>query len=177
MRISFFPGQAARGGGWLSGRTASRDMSLSDALRQPDWYPRLDKPTWRLQGHFYHERECVEMASLWGCAMCYRRSAVTEVGGWFVPGQSPQIFREEQRYIGAFGCAGYTLMMTTGARLASGRSQRRRASRSPKPHRAIFSIHTAPNTRQMMPCFAHVSPRSSHPIFKCLHQAATASAT
>jgi len=90
-------------------------MRLGEALRQPGWFPRIDKPTWHLQGHYYHERQILEMESLWGCAMCYRRAAIMEVGGWVVEGQSQQIFREDSDMSARLVVAGYELMMTTEA--------------------------------------------------------------
>jgi GT2 family glycosyltransferase len=114
--FAYFPFKPlAAVGGCLAGAHA-QPLSLSRALAQPNWYPRLDKPTWRLQGHFYRERECIEMQSLWGCAMCYRRSAAQAVGGWVVAGQSPQIFREDSDMSARWLVAGYELMMTTAAR-------------------------------------------------------------
>lgn len=112
----FFPDKSLAAAGGCLGGTASRALSLSSALEQPRWYPRIDKPSWRLQGHFYHERECIEMESLWGCAMCYRRSAVTDAGGWNVPGQSQQIFREDSDMSARLLAAGYELIVTTDAR-------------------------------------------------------------
>lgn len=114
--FSLFPHKRlAAVGGCLAGAN-SRPISLDAALREPHWVPRIDKPTWRMQGHFYRERECIEMASLWGCAMCYRRSAAREVGGWQVAGQSPQIFREDSDMSARWVVAGYELMLTTAAR-------------------------------------------------------------
>lgn len=112
----FFPGKPLAAVGGCIGGTTTQTLSLSSALEQPRWYPRIDKPSWRLQGHFYHERECIEMESLWGCAMCYRRSAVTDVGGWHVQGQSQQIFREDSDMSARLLTAGYELMVTTDAR-------------------------------------------------------------
>jgi len=101
-------------GGCLPG-PHMRPLSLGKALAQPGWFPRIDKPTWQLQGHGYEEHEIVEMESLWGCAMLYRRSAVMAVGGWTVPGQSQQIFREDSDMSARLVVAGYELMMTTEA--------------------------------------------------------------
>lgn len=111
----FFPERAlAAVGGCLAG-PAMQPMPLNVALRQPGWFPTIDHPTWRLQGHCYHEREIIEMESLWGCAMCYRRSAALDVGGWTVSGQSQQIFREDSDMSARWLAAGYELMMTTEA--------------------------------------------------------------
>lgn len=112
----FFPDKPLAAVGGCLGGTSTQTLSLSSALEQPRWYPRIDKPSWRLQGHFYHERECIEMESLWGCAMCYRRSAVNAVGGWAVAGQSQQIFREDSDMSARLLVAGYELMVTTEAR-------------------------------------------------------------
>ncbi len=101
-------------GGCLPG-PAMRPLRLGFALSQPGWFPRIDRPTWRLQGHSYHEQEILDMESLWGSAMCYRRSATDAVGGWAVPGHSPQVFREDSDMSARLVVAGYELMMSTEA--------------------------------------------------------------
>jgi GT2 family glycosyltransferase len=113
--FAFFPDRPVAAVGGCLPAPNMQPMGLSDALRQPGWFPRVDRPTWRLQGHFYREREVLEMESLWGCAMCYRRTAVEDVGGWVVEGQSQQIFREDSDMSARLVVAGYELMMTTEA--------------------------------------------------------------
>ena len=45
------------------------------------------KLTWILQGcHYDNDPEVIEVGSLLGGAICYRRSAVEEAGGWAVEG-------------------------------------------------------------------------------------------
>ncbi len=101
-------------GGCLAGPHMS-PLRLEHMLARRGWFPRIDRPTWRLQGHHYEEREVLEMESLWGCAMCYRRSAVARVEGWVVEGWSPQIFREDSDMSARLVVAGYELMVTTAA--------------------------------------------------------------
>lgn len=88
---------------------------LGRRLADPDWIPRAERPTWRLQGHHYTTREVITVDSLWGCSMCYRRSAAAAVGGWTVAGQSEQIFREDSDMSARWRAAGYELLVTTDA--------------------------------------------------------------
>ncbi len=92
-----------------------RPLPLESRLADPAWRPRIDRPTWRLQGHAYDASEILEVESLWGSAMCYRRSAAMEVGGWTVVGQSEQIFREDSDMSARLLAAGYRLVVSTAA--------------------------------------------------------------
>lgn len=105
---------AAVGGCYPGAR--SRPLSLPLRLADPDWVPRVDRPTWRLQGHAYLERLILEVESLWGTSMAYRRTAVQSVGGWVVPGQSEQIFREDSDMSARLLAAGHVLLVSTAAR-------------------------------------------------------------
>jgi len=82
---------------------------------QDEWMPCLDRPTWKLQGHRYSTAEVVEVESLWGAAMCYRRSAAVAAGGWAIDGYSEQIFREDSDMSARWLAAGYQLVVTTAA--------------------------------------------------------------
>ena len=89
---------------------------LSWHVVQDEWMPRVDRPTWKLQGHSYSRSEIIEVESLWGAAMCYRRSAAVAAGGWAVDGYSEQIFREDSDMSARWLAAGYDLAVTTAAR-------------------------------------------------------------
>ena len=93
-----------------------RPLPLESRLADPHWRPAIDRPTWRLQGHGYNADEILEVESLWGSALCYRRSAATEVGGWAVAGQSEQIYREDSDMSARLLAAGYVLVVSTAAR-------------------------------------------------------------
>lgn len=88
---------------------------LDPRLADPARVPRVDRPTFQLQGNAYTASEVIEAESLWGSAICYRRSAVEAVGGWTVPGQSEQIYREESDMSARLLAAGYELMVSTEA--------------------------------------------------------------
>lgn len=62
-------------------------VNLDVNLMDDSWLPRLEDPTWKLQGHYYcNNPEVLEVESLNGAAICYRRSAVEDAGGWAVEG-------------------------------------------------------------------------------------------
>jgi hypothetical protein len=90
-------------------------LPLESRLADPRWRPLVDRPTWHLQGHAYTVAEVIEVESLWGSAMCYRRSAVERVGGWAVEGHSEQIFREDSDLSARLLAAGYRVMVSTEA--------------------------------------------------------------
>jgi GT2 family glycosyltransferase len=90
-----------------------RDLDVQ--LCDPRWLPTVDEPTWRLQGHSYHQSEVLEVESLQGCAMAYRRSALEAVGGWAVEGYSRQAHREESDASARLRMAGCKLLVRTDA--------------------------------------------------------------
>ena len=93
-----------------------KPIDLDVNLTDPSWIPKFDQPTWKLQGHHYENaRQIVEVETLAGCAICYRRSVVQEVGGWAVEGYSHQAHREESDLCARLFARGYDLMMTTEA--------------------------------------------------------------
>ena len=113
----FFPERpVAAVGGCLPEPHMGAPHHLGRRLADPDWVPRIDRPTWRLQGHAYRSREILTVESLWGSSMCYRRSAAEDVGGWFVEGQTEQVFREDSDMSARWRVAGYDLLLTTDAR-------------------------------------------------------------
>ena len=57
----------------------------------------------------------MEVDHLLGHAICYRRRAVEDVGGWAVPGFSEQAHREESDLCARLVAAGYGLAVTTDA--------------------------------------------------------------
>lgn len=90
-------------------------LDLDFQLTEPDWVSTVDAPSWRLQGHRYTTREVLEVESLLGHAICYRRSAIAAVGGWAVNGYSHHAFREESDACMRLRAAGYELLVTTAA--------------------------------------------------------------
>jgi GT2 family glycosyltransferase len=111
----FFPQRPLAAVGPCLADVRSRPLRLEPRLADPSWVPRVDRPTWRLQGHAYTSAEILEVESLFGSAICYRRSAVIAVGGWAVSGYSEQIYREESDMSARLLAAGYELMVTTAA--------------------------------------------------------------
>src|SRR5262245_14327255 len=92
-----------------------RALDLDLQLTDQNWVPTIDEPSWRLQGNHYTAREVLEVESLLGHAICYRRSALTAVGGWAVEGYSHHAFREETDACMRLRAAGYELFVTTEA--------------------------------------------------------------
>jgi GT2 family glycosyltransferase len=104
---------AAVGGCTPEAHLPALDLDLQ--LTDENWAPTIDEPSWRLQGHHYTAREVLEVESLLGHAICYRRSALTAVGGWAVEGYSHHAFREETDACMRLRAAGYELLVTTEA--------------------------------------------------------------
>ncbi len=93
-------------------RPVDLDVQLTDASR----VPRFDRPTWKLQGFQYDtEPEILEVESLFGPAICYRREAIERIGGWAVEGFSDQAHREESDACARLFLAGYEILVTTEA--------------------------------------------------------------
>jgi hypothetical protein len=90
-------------------------LDLDVALIDTNWVPTVDEPSWRLQGHHYTTREVLEVESLLGHSICYRRSALLAVGGWAVKGYSHHAYREETDACMRLRAAGYELLVTTEA--------------------------------------------------------------
>jgi len=90
-------------------------LDLDFQLTEPGLASTIDAPSWRLQGHRYTTREVLEVESLLGHAICYRRSALAAVGGWAVSGYSHHAFREETDACMRLRAAGYELLVTTEA--------------------------------------------------------------
>lgn len=95
--------------------THRRPLDLDVQLTESNWVPTIDEPTWRLQGNHYTSREVLEVESLLGHAICYRRSALDAVGGWAVQGYSDHAYREETDACMRLRAAGYELLVTTEA--------------------------------------------------------------
>ncbi|MGH7807863.1 MAG: glycosyltransferase, partial [Thermodesulfobacteriota bacterium] len=92
-----------------------KPINLDISLTDPSWISKFDEPTWRLQGHYYYSGQIIEVESLLGHAICYRRSAVEDVGGWAVDGYSCHAHREESDLCARLIAEGYNLMVTTDA--------------------------------------------------------------
>ena len=90
-------------------------LDLDVALTDKNWAPTVDEPSWRLQGNHYTTREVLEVESLLGHSICYRRSALLAVGGWAVKGYSDHAYREETDACMRLRAAGYELLVTTEA--------------------------------------------------------------
>lgn len=96
----------------IHGKKADLDVNLRDRSYKTE----LDDKTWMLQGYHYHnDPEVIEVDSLLGGAICYRRSAVEDVGGWAVPGYSDQAYREESDLCARLWEKGYSQVVTTEA--------------------------------------------------------------
>jgi len=94
----------------------AKKANLDVKLAERSLTSTLDELTWKLQGyHFYSDPEVIEVESLAGGAICYRRGAVDEVGGWAVEGYSDQAHREESDLCARLIEKNYTLMVTTQA--------------------------------------------------------------
>ncbi len=104
---------AAVGGSVPEPHLKALDLALQ--LTEKSWAPTIDEPSWRLQGNHYTAREVLEVESLLGHAICYRRSALAAVGGWAVKGYSQHAFREETDACMRLRAAGYELLFTTEA--------------------------------------------------------------
>lgn len=111
----FFPDRpiAAVGGCVPEQHLPALDLDLQ--LTEKNWVPTIAEPTWRLQGNHYTSREVLEVESLLGHAICYRRSALVSVGGWAVKGYSQQAHREETDACMRLRARGYELLVTTAA--------------------------------------------------------------
>jgi GT2 family glycosyltransferase len=93
-----------------------KPVNLEVNLADSSWTPTLEEPTWRLQGHhYYNDPEVLEVESLNGGAICYRRGAVEDAGGWAVEGYSDHAFREENDLCARLLEKDYALMVTTEA--------------------------------------------------------------
>lgn len=112
----WFPkdGLAAVGGCYPEPHMQPLDLDVR--LADPAWVPRLATPTWRLQGHAYTGREVVDVESLFGPAICFRRTAVLEVGGWVDGGAACyRFYRDDSDLSARLVAAGYRLMVSTAA--------------------------------------------------------------
>ncbi len=101
--------------GGCTPETHLQALDLDLQLTEAGWAPTLDDPSWRLQGHHYSTCEVLEVDSLLGHAICYRRSALEAVGGWAVHGYSDHAYREETDACMRLRAAGYELLVTTAA--------------------------------------------------------------
>jgi GT2 family glycosyltransferase len=95
--------------------THLKALDLDLQLTEQNWAPTVDEPSWRLQGNHYTTREVLEVESLLGHAICYRRSALAAVGGWAVKGYSQHAYREETDACMRLRAAEYELLVTTEA--------------------------------------------------------------
>jgi GT2 family glycosyltransferase len=93
-----------------------KPVNLEVKLTERSCASTFDELTWKLQGyHYYNDPEVIEVESLLGGAICYRRGAVEEAGGWAVEGYSDQAYREESDLCARLVEKNYTLMVTTEA--------------------------------------------------------------
>lgn len=111
----FFPDKAVAAVGGCAPEPNRMSLDLDVMLTNNNWTPTIDEPTWRLQGNHYHQHYVLEVESLLGHVICYRRSAVEAVGGWAVNGFSNQAHREETDLCMRLRADRYTLLVTTEA--------------------------------------------------------------
>ncbi len=102
-------------GGCFPGPKAKK-VNLDAKLAERLLTSTLDELIWELQGyHYYSNPEIIEVESLLGGAICYRRVAVEKAGGWAVEGYSDHAHREESDLSARLVNNNYTLMVTTEA--------------------------------------------------------------
>jgi hypothetical protein len=105
---------AAVGGCFPS--TGSKRANLDVKLTERSYASTLDELVWKLQGcYYYSEPEVIEVETIAGGAICYRRRAVEDAGGWAVEGYSDIAYREESDICARLVDKNYTLMVTTEA--------------------------------------------------------------
>ncbi|MEW6144006.1 MAG: glycosyltransferase [Thermodesulfobacteriota bacterium] len=94
----------------------SRMANLDVKLTEKSYASTLDDLVWKLQGYcYYNDPEVIEVESLAGGAICYRRGAVEDAGGWAVEGYSDIAYREESDLCARLVRKNYALMVTTEA--------------------------------------------------------------
>jgi len=94
----------------------SKRVNLDMKLTERSCYSPLDDLVWKLQGyHYYNDPEVIEVESLAGGVICYRRGAVAEAEGWAVEGYSDIAYREESDLCARLAHKNYSLMVTTEA--------------------------------------------------------------
>ena len=92
------------------------EANLDVKLTERSYFSTLDELVSKLQCyHYYNDPEVIEVDSLYGGAICYRRRAVEDVGGWAVEGYSDVAYREESDLCARLFYNDYALMMTTEA--------------------------------------------------------------
>ncbi|GJM15578.1 MAG: hypothetical protein DHS20C13_09050 [Thermodesulfobacteriota bacterium] len=102
-------------GGCFPGPKAKK-ANLDIELAERSQMSTLDEMIWKLQGHHYYNKpEVIEVESLLGGAICYRRQAIEEAKGWAVEGYSDHAHREESDLCARLIKKNYTLMVTTQA--------------------------------------------------------------
>lgn len=111
----FFADRPVAAVGGCVPETHLKPLDLDVELTRRNWAPTVDEPSWRLQGNHYTTRQVLEVESLLGHAICYRRSALLAVGGWAVKGYSHHAYREETDACMRLRAAGYELLVTTEA--------------------------------------------------------------
>ena len=94
----------------------SRRANLDMKLTERSYSSTFDELVWKLQGYYYYsEPEVIEAESIAGGAICYRRRAVEDAGGWAVEGYSDIAYREESDLCARLVGKNYSLMVTTEA--------------------------------------------------------------
>lgn len=112
----YFPDIPLSATGGLYPEPKMNPVDLDVNLADSSWIPMFHEPTWKLQGHYYYNApEILEVESLNGCAICYRRRAVEDAGGWAVEGYSDHASKEENDLSARLVEKNYTLMVTTEA--------------------------------------------------------------
>lgn len=112
----FFPDRNLAAVGGCIPYRGSKKTNLDYKLAERSYTSVLDDLVWKLQGyHYYNDPEVIEVYSLAGGAICYRRRAVEDAGGWAVEGYSDIAYREESDLCARLVEKNYALMVTTEA--------------------------------------------------------------
>ena len=116
----FFPDQPLAATGGCYPTTSMKAIDIDKSLKNPLWAIKISAKnwmtdSWRLQGHCYNKSQIIEVESLLGHAICYRRSAIKKVGGWAVKGYSNHAFKEESDLCARLTAKGYGFMVNTEA--------------------------------------------------------------
>jgi GT2 family glycosyltransferase len=112
----FFPDKNLAGVVGCFPSPGSKMANLDVKLTERSNLSTLDDLVWKLQGYYYYnDPEIIDVDSIAGGAICYRRGAVEDAGGWAIEGYSDFAYREQSDPCARLVDKNYTLMVTTEA--------------------------------------------------------------